>query len=61
MPSPLLAHTNDTMDVLDFWTKCCLDAYWKELVKKTQEVNFTGTTETEETDSLPPFEDVLHE
>jgi 16S rRNA G527 N7-methylase RsmG len=55
------------MDVLDFWTKCCLDAYWKELVKKTQEVNFTGTTETEETeeteetDSLPPFEDVLHE
>jgi hypothetical protein len=61
MSSPLLAHTNDTMDVLDFWTKCCLDAYWKELVKKTQEANFTGITETEETDDLPPFEYVLHE
>jgi hypothetical protein len=49
------------MDVLDFWTKCSLDAYWKELVKKTQEANFTGITETEETDDLPPFEYVLHE
>jgi len=61
MSSPLLARTNDTIDVLDFWTRCCLEAYWKELVKQTQEANFTGTTETEETDDLPPFEYVLHE
>jgi hypothetical protein len=32
------------MDVLDFFTKVSLDAYWKELVKETQEVNFTGST-----------------
>ena len=59
--TPRLAHTNDAMEVLDFWTKCALTAYWKELVKKTQEANFTGTTETEETDSLPPVEYVNHE
>lgn len=55
MPTPRLADTNDAMEVLDFWTKCALTAYWKELVKETQEANFTGTTETEETDDLPPW------
>jgi predicted 3-demethylubiquinone-9 3-methyltransferase (glyoxalase superfamily) len=34
------------MDILDFWTQRSLDAYWKELVKETQEVNLTGWTET---------------
>lgn len=34
------------MDILDFWTQRSLDAYWKELVKETQEVNLTGRTET---------------
>ena len=45
MPSPLLANTNDAMEVLDFWTKCALTAYWKELVKEAQEANFTGSTD----------------
>ena len=45
MPTPRLADTNDAMDVLDFWTKCALTAYWKELVKEAQEANFTGSTD----------------
>ena len=45
MPTPLLANTNDAMEVLDFWTKCALTAYWKELVKEAQEANFTGSTD----------------
>ena len=45
MPSPLLANTNDAMEVLDFWTKCALTAYWKELVKEAQEANFTSSTD----------------
>jgi len=49
------------MEVLDFWTLVCLSAYWKEVVKETQEANFTGTTETDETDDLPPIEYVNHE
>ena len=32
------------MDVLDYWTQIALDAYWKELVKETQQANFTGDT-----------------
>jgi hypothetical protein len=32
------------MDILDFWTQRSLDAHWKELVKQTQEANFTGRT-----------------
>ena len=45
MPTPRLADTNDAMEVLDFWTKCALTAYWKELVKEAQEANFTGSTD----------------
>ena len=33
-----------SMDVLDYWTQIALDAYWKELVKETQQANFTGNT-----------------
>jgi len=51
MPSPRLANTSDTMDVLDFWTKCALTAYWKELVKEAQEANFTGSTHDYTSDS----------
>lgn len=32
------------MDVLDYWTQIALDAYWKELVKETQQANLTGST-----------------
>ena len=45
MPTPLLANTHDAMEVLDFWTKCALTAYWKELVKEAKEANFTGSTD----------------
>ena len=49
------------MDILDFWTQRSLDAYWKELVKETQEVNFTGRTETSyEYDSDTGFADWLY-
>jgi len=51
MPTPLLANTNDEMEVLDFWTKCALTAYWKELVKEAQEANFTGSTDGYSSDS----------
>jgi len=34
----------DCLDILDYWTEVSLKAYWKELVKETQEVNFTGVT-----------------
>ena len=51
MPTPLLANTNDAMEVLDFWTKCALTAYWKELVKEAQEANFTGSTDGYSSDS----------
>ncbi len=53
MLSPRLANTNDTMDVLNFWTKFSLTAYWKELVKEAQEANFTGSTH----DYISDFED----
>jgi hypothetical protein len=46
------------MDILDFSTQRYLDAYWKELVKETQEANFTGRTETsDEYDSDTGFTD----
>jgi hypothetical protein len=38
----------DHMDILDFWTQRSLDAYWKEVVKETQEANFTGQTSDED-------------
>jgi hypothetical protein len=41
------------MDVLNFWTKFSLTAYWKELVKEAQEANFTGSTH----DYISNFED----
>jgi hypothetical protein len=44
MSTPHFTELPDDMDILDFWTQRSLDAYWKELVKQTQEVNFTGRT-----------------
>ena len=41
------------MDILDFWTQCSLDAYWKELVKETQEVNLTGPSDEYDSDTGP--------
>ena len=41
----------EDMDILDFWTQRSLDAYWKELVKETQEVNFTGPTDGYDSDT----------
>lgn len=32
------------ISLLDYWTEFALKAYWKELVKETKEVNFTGFT-----------------
>jgi len=32
------------LDILDHWTEVSLEAHWKELVKRTTEVNFTGAT-----------------
>jgi hypothetical protein len=46
MSTPHFTERPADMDILDFWTQRSLDAYWKELVKETQEVNFTGRTET---------------
>ena len=52
------------MDALDYWTAFSIECHFRQLVVECQMVNATGITETEETeetDSLPPFEDVLHE
>ena len=46
MSTPHFTERPGDMDILDFWTQRSLDAYWKELVKETQEVNLTGWTET---------------
>lgn len=46
MSTPHFTERTGDMDILDFWTQRSLDAYWKELVKETQEVNLTGRTET---------------
>ena len=46
MSTPHFTERPVDMDILDFWTQRSLDAYWKELVKETQEVNLTGWTET---------------
>lgn len=35
------------MEALDYWTQIALDAYWKELVKETQQANFTGDTSSD--------------
>ena len=39
------------MDILDFWTQCNLEAYWRELVLETQEANYTGRTTCEDYDT----------
>jgi hypothetical protein len=58
MSTPHFTEIPEDMDILDFWTQRSLDAYWKELVKETQEVNFTGPTETsDEYDSDTGFTD----
>jgi len=44
MSTPHFTERPADMDILDFWTQRSLDAYWKELVKETQEANFTGRT-----------------
>lgn len=44
MSTPHFTERPGDMDILDFWTQRSLDAYWKELVKETQEANFTGET-----------------
>ena len=32
----------DGLAYLDYWTEISLEAYWKELVKETQEANLTS-------------------
>tara|TARA_B100001094_G_scaffold32415_1_gene26878 strand:- start:200 stop:325 length:126 start_codon:yes stop_codon:yes gene_type:complete len=38
------------MDILDFWTRRSLEAYWNELVLETQQANYTGRTYEEDTE-----------
>ena len=51
MSTPHFTEMPEDMDILDFWTQRSLDAYWKELVKETQEVNFTGPTDGYDSDT----------
>lgn len=44
MSTPHFTKRPPDTDILDFWTQRSLDAYWEELVKETQEANFTGRT-----------------
>jgi|TARA_B110000971_G_scaffold164738_2_gene168643 hypothetical protein len=46
------------IDVLDYWTAYNIEVHFRELVKETQEADFTGMTEnskTEETDTYTPL------
>jgi hypothetical protein len=35
----------DLLDLLDYYTTINLEAYWRQLVKESQEANNTGKTE----------------
>ena len=56
MSTPHFTDRPGDMDILDFWTQCSLDAYWKELVKETQEVNLTGPSDEHDSDTGPSDE-----
>ena len=53
MSTPHFTERPGDMDILDLWTQRSLDAYWKELVKETQEVNLTGPSDEYDSDTGP--------
>lgn len=54
MSTPHWSEMPEAMDILDFWTQRSLDAYWKEVVKESQEANFTGWTSEDDLDDTAP-------
>lgn len=52
------------MDRLDYWTEYSIECHFRQLVIECQIANATGTTGTTETgnsDDLPPFTEIYHE
>tara|TARA_B100000085_G_C18535529_1_gene509813 strand:+ start:567 stop:707 length:141 start_codon:yes stop_codon:yes gene_type:complete len=41
----------DGLEKLDYWTQVSLDAYWRELVKRAQEVNNTAIASDSESET----------
>jgi len=47
----MLNNYPDNISLLDYWTEIALEILWRELVKETQETNFTGNTDIKITET----------